>query len=80
MIKKNETPVKSVPAITREASLAGRALARLETAAAAALNGGVPTMQLVADTAGITAIIKDEHGTSVIIQKGKISVNVATAE
>jgi uncharacterized protein YqkB len=55
-------------------------LARLETAAAAALNGGVPTMQLVADKAGITAMIKDEHGTSVIIQKGKISVDVAAAE
>jgi hypothetical protein len=41
------------------------------------LNGDVPALQLVADTGGITALIRDEFGTSVTVQRGRISVNVA---
>jgi hypothetical protein len=67
-------------AITREAGLAARALARLEVAAEKTLNGSTPTLQLVADTNGITALIHDEHGTSVTIQRGRISVNVEPEE
>jgi hypothetical protein len=63
-------------AIRREASLAAQAWTRLEAAAQQQLNGDVPALQLVADTNGITALIKDEHGTSVTIQRGRISVNV----
>jgi hypothetical protein len=33
-------------------------------------------MQLVADDRGITALIRDEHGTTVTVQGGKISVAV----
>jgi hypothetical protein len=65
-------------AIRREANLAALAWSKLEAAAQETLNGGdVPALQLVADTSGITALIRDEFGTSVTIQKGKISVNVA---
>lgn len=63
-------------AITREAGLAARALARLEHAAEKTLNGSTPAMQLVADTSGITMLVRDEHGTSVTVQRGRISVNV----
>lgn len=65
-------------AIRREANLAALAWSKLESAAQESLNGGeVPAMQLVADTQGITALIRDEFGTSVTIQKGKISATVA---
>jgi hypothetical protein len=64
-------------AIRNSASLAAAAWTRLETAAQKQLNGDVPTMQLVADTGGITALIRDEFGTSVMVQRGRISVNVA---
>jgi hypothetical protein len=67
-------------AIRNSASLAAMAWTKLEAAAQAQMNGGeVPALQLVADTQGITALIRDEHGTSVTIQKGRVSVNVATA-
>jgi hypothetical protein len=47
------------------------------TAAQKTLNGGeVSALQLVADTSGITALIRDEHGTAITIQRGRISVNV----
>jgi hypothetical protein len=68
-------------AIRREASLAALAWNKLEVAAQQQLNGDVPALQLVADTRGITALIRDEHGTSVTIQGGRVSVNVeATSE
>jgi hypothetical protein len=68
-------------AIRREASLAAMAWNKLEAAAQEQLNGDVPALQLVADTGGITALIRDEHGTSVTVQRGRISVNVtATTE
>jgi hypothetical protein len=37
-------------------------------------------MHLVADDRGITALIRDEHGTTVTVQGGKISVAVETPE
>jgi hypothetical protein len=46
----------NIPAITAAAGLAARAITRLEAAAQEVLNGGAPTLQLVADTAGITAL------------------------
>jgi hypothetical protein len=66
-------------AIRRDVSLAAQAWSRLETAATEAMkpNGSPPALQLVADTAGITALVTDEFGTRVMIQKGRISVNVA---
>jgi hypothetical protein len=67
-------------AIRREASLAAMAWTRLEAAAQEQLNGdpgSAPALQLVANGDGISALIRDEHGTSVVIQRGKISVNVA---
>ena len=63
-------------AIRREANLAAMAWTKLEAAAQEQLNGDVPALQLVADTQGITALIRDD-GTAVTIQRGKISVNVA---
>jgi hypothetical protein len=65
-------------AIRNSASLAARAWTKLETAAQEATNGSVPAMQLFADTGGITALIRDAHGTSVTVQGGKISVSVET--
>jgi hypothetical protein len=66
-------PAKSVPAVTREASLAGRALARLE--AAAAEIHSVETerrqreLQLVSTQAGgFSALIK--HGKTVVEIQG----------
>jgi hypothetical protein len=69
-------------AIRREASLAAVAWQKLEAAAQSALNGNseTPSLRLVADTNGITAHVRDEHGTSVVIQGGKISVTVKNAE
>ena len=64
-------------AIRREASLAALAWSKLEAAAQEQMNGDVPALQLIANTDGITALIRDEHGCSVTIQRGKISVNVA---
>jgi hypothetical protein len=64
-------------AIRREANLAAMAWTKLEAAAQEQLNGDVPALQLVADTQGITALIRDEFGTAIMIQRGKISVNVA---
>ena len=64
-------------ALRREASLAVAAWSRLEAAAQETLNGDVPALQLVADGNGVTALIRDEFGTSVTIQRGRISVNVA---
>jgi hypothetical protein len=67
-------------AIRNSASLAAAAWTKLETAAQAQLNGdpdSAPALQLVANGDGISSLIRDEHGTSVVIQRGKISVNVA---
>jgi hypothetical protein len=64
-------------AIRKEASLAALAWSKLETAAQEQLNGDVPALQLVVDARGVTAIIRDEHGTTVTVQEGRISVNVA---
>jgi hypothetical protein len=64
-------------AIRKEANLAALAWNRLEAAAQEQLNGDVPALQLVADTQGITALIRDEFGTSVTVQRGRISLNVA---
>jgi hypothetical protein len=75
MTKKTDTAV----AIRNTASIAALAWDRLEAAAtkAMATNGhAAPTMQLVADERGITALIRDEHGTTVTVQGGKISVAV----
>jgi hypothetical protein len=65
-------------AIRNCASLAETAWTKLEAAAQEAMkpNGATPALQLVADTSGITALIKDTHGTRVMIQGGKISVDV----
>ena len=73
MVKKaNEVTIRQC------ASLAAQAWSKLEAAAQEALNGGqAPTMQMVANTDGISALVKDAHGTTVLIQGGKISVNVA---
>ena len=66
-------------AIRNSASLAAQAWAKLEAAAQEAMSGAeVPALQLVADTSGITALIRDAHGTAVTIQHGRISVNVET--
>lgn len=68
-------------AIRREANLAAMAWTKLEAAAQEQLNGDVPALQLVADTQGITALVRDEFGTSITVQRGRISVNVsATTE
>jgi hypothetical protein len=70
-------------AIRREANLAAAAWSKLEQAAQAQLNGdpdSAPALQLVANGDGISALIRDEHGTSVVIQKGKISVNVEATQ
>jgi len=67
-------------AIRNSASLAAAAWAKLESAATETLNaqnGAAPALRLFADTGGITAHVTDAHGTSVVIQQGKISVNVA---
>jgi hypothetical protein len=67
-------------AIRNATSLAAAAWTKLEEAAQAQLNGdadSAPALQLVANGDGISALIRDEHGTSVVIQRGKISVNVA---
>jgi hypothetical protein len=64
-------------AIRNEANLAAAAWERLQTAAQETMNGDVPALQLCADTNGITALIRDEFGTSVTVQRGRISVNVA---
>jgi hypothetical protein len=74
---KNMKKQGSELAIRREANLAAMAWTKLETAAQEQLNGDVPALQLVADTQGITALIRDEFGTSVTVQRGRISVNVA---
>ena|ERR1700730_2712521 len=58
MSKKRTTEV----AIRREASLAPLAWERLEAAAKKTMNGGpVLSLQLVADTQGITALVRDEE-------------------
>jgi hypothetical protein len=69
-------------AIRNTASIAALAWSKLEDAAqkAMATNGHAPALQLVANTDGITALVRDEHGTSVTIQRGRISVNVAAPE
>ena len=77
MEKSNMKKQANEPAIRREASLAALAWNKLEAAAQEQLNGDVPAMQLVADTQGITMLVRDEHGTSVSVQRGRISVNVA---
>jgi hypothetical protein len=67
-------------AIRNSASLAAAAWSKLEAAAQAQLNGdpeSAPALQLVANGDGISALIRDEHGTSVVIHRGKTSVNVA---
>jgi hypothetical protein len=68
-------------AIRNTASIAGLAWQRLEAAAQKAMTNGhtAPAMQLVADTRGITALIRDEHGTTVTVQGGKVSVSVDSA-
>jgi len=74
MTRKQTTEI----AIRREAGLAALAWEKLEQAGKEALNGHeIPALQLVADTQGITAVIRDEFGTSVTVQRGRISVNVA---
>jgi hypothetical protein len=74
MTKKTETAL----AIRNTASIAAAAWNRLEAAAQAAMTNGHanPSVQLVADTRGITALIKDEHGTTVTVQSGRVSVSV----
>jgi hypothetical protein len=74
-MKKTE---QTAVAIRQTASIAALAWNRLETAAQKAMTNGHanPAMQLVADTRGITALIRDEHGTTVTVQSGKISVAV----
>ena len=69
-------------ALRQSASLAALAWSRLEQAARATLkaNGSPPTLQLTADTGGITALIRDEFGSAVMVQSGKISMQVATQE
>jgi hypothetical protein len=78
MTKKAESAL----AIRNAASIAALAWNRLEAEATKAMNanGHAPALQLVANTDGITALVRDEHGTSVTIQRGRISVNVAVPE
>ena len=62
-------------ALRQSASLAALAwFLRLEQAAQETLkaNGSPPTLQLTADTGGITALIKDEFGSVVTGQSGNI--------
>jgi hypothetical protein len=70
MTKKTDTAL----AIHRATSIAALAWNRLEAAAAKAMatNGHAPAMQLVADDRGITALIRDEHGTTVTVQGDSI--------
>jgi hypothetical protein len=73
MIRKITAQVKSVPAVTREATLAGRALARLEAAAAAVHESETERrereLQLVSTQAGgFSALIK--HGKTVVEIQG----------
>jgi hypothetical protein len=39
-----------------------------------------PAMQLVADERGIRCLIKDQHGATVTLQQGRVSVAVETPE
>jgi hypothetical protein len=75
-------PQELVDARATLGSIAALAWTRLETAAQAAMTNGHanPSMQLVADTRGITALIKDEHGVTVTLQGGKVSVAVDSAQ
>jgi hypothetical protein len=79
MTKKTET---TALAIHRATSIAAMAWNRLESAAAKAMSNGHanPSVQLVADDRGITALIKDEHGTTVTVQAGRVSVSVDGAQ
>jgi hypothetical protein len=74
MTKKSETAV----AIRNTASIAAAAWQRLEAAAHKAMTNGhaSPAMQLVADERGITCLIKDQHGATVTVQQGRVSVAV----
>jgi hypothetical protein len=74
MTKKAETAL----AIRNATSIAALAWNRLEAAATKAMSNGHsgPALQLVADDRGITALIRDDHGTTVTVQGGKISVAV----
>jgi hypothetical protein len=78
MTKKTDTAV----AIRATASIAAQAWQRLEAAATKAManDHAAPAMQLVADDRGITALIRDDHGTTVTVQGGKISVVVDGAQ
>jgi hypothetical protein len=69
-------------AIREASSLASLAWQKLETAAKAAIadDAEAPALRLIADSRGITAQISDEHGTSVVIQGGKISVTARPTE
>ena len=70
-------------ALRQSASLAALAWSRLEQAATETLqlsNGQAPAVRMVADTGGITLHATDNFGTSVMVQGGKISMNVAVQE
>ena len=70
-------------AIRQSASLAALAWSRLEQAATETLNasnGATPAVRMVADTSGITLHATDKFGTSVTVQGGRISMNVASQE
>lgn len=70
-------------ALRNSASLAALAWSRLEQAAQETLNAGngeAPAVRMVADTGGITLHATDKFGTSVMVQDGKISMQVAAQE
>jgi hypothetical protein len=75
MVKKSGNEL----ALGNSASLAAIAWNKLETAAHAAMNGEAPALQLYSNGDGITAKVSDKHGTTVLVQGGKISVQVASA-
>jgi hypothetical protein len=73
-----------LPAVSREASLAARALARLDAAAAKALgeseklNGSAKSFQMVADAHSVTAVIK-APGLTVQWRDGSFAVDVTAS-
>jgi hypothetical protein len=70
-------------ALRQSASLAALAWSRLEQAAQETLNAGneeAPAVCMVANTSGITLHATDKFGTSVTVQGGTISCQVASQE
>jgi hypothetical protein len=73
----------TIPAVTKAAGLASRALIRLEDAAKAALKDAdakdTRSLQLVQSNAGFSALIKSGR-TTIQIENGDFAVSIADAE